>query len=101
MKFLPVSHNSTLRTSAFKRGFPYEPPSVDTSYITELDKFELLAKVIRVFLALPADLHEGDVQGNPHDTLVGAVKLNGDISGLPAEIRIHIRAAPFQQHGVL
>jgi hypothetical protein len=77
-----LSQFNLLWTSAFKRCFPCEPPSVDTSYITEPDKFELLAKVIRVFLALLADLHEGDVQGNPHDSLLGAVKLDGDISGV-------------------
>lgn len=75
-----LSQFNLLWTSAFKRGFPCEPPSVDTSYITDADKLELLAKVIRDFLALPADLHEGDVEGNPHDSLIGAVKLNGDIS---------------------
>jgi len=77
-----LSQFNLLWTSTFKKGFPCEPPSVDTSYITEPDKFELLAKVIRIFLALPVDLHEGDVQGNPHNTLVGAVKLDSDISGV-------------------
>lgn len=81
MKFLPVSHNSTYCGPAPSKGvFPVSLHQ--STYITEPDKFELLAKVIRVFLALPADLNEGDVQGNPHDSLVGAVKLDGDISGV-------------------
>lgn len=65
-----------------QKGFPCEPPSVDTSYIAKPEKLEPLAKVIRAFLASPAGLHLRDVQGNPHDSLVGAVKLDGGISGI-------------------
>jgi hypothetical protein len=75
-----LSQFNLLWASTFKRASPCEPSSVDTSSITEPDKLELLAKVIRVFLASLVDLHEGDVQGNPHGSLVDAVKLDGDIS---------------------
>jgi hypothetical protein len=82
-EILLVSHNSTFCGPAPLNGaFPVSLHQSIRHTSPNQTKFELHVKVIRVFLALSADLHERDVQGNPHDGLVGAVKLDGDISGV-------------------